>query len=162
MRLELELELDDHPGALMKALEPISQHGGNIHNIFHNREETNKKTIPVKITLDVDGEEALSEMERGLREKKIRIRRIGRITKKYGTDMILLGHAIDTDIRDTLDRINSRETTVTQLDVKMADPKQPSSVYLRLESENMEQHQQALGRLKEIAKEKKLQAIEPV
>jgi len=162
MRIELELELDDHPGALMKALEPIAQSGGNIHNIFHNREESNKKTLPVKITLDVDGEESLSGMERGLRENKIKIRRIGRITKKYGTDMILLGHAIDTDIRDTLDRINSRETTVTQLDVKMADPKQPSSAYLQIESENMGHHQKALERLKAIAKEKKLQIIEPV
>ncbi len=162
MKVELELELEDAPGALITALVPISEHGGNIHNIFHNREDTGRKLVPVKITFDIESESALGEIERGLREKKIRVKRIGRITKKHSTDMILTGHVIDTDIKDTLDRVNNRQAKVTQLDVKMADPKQPSSVYLRIESENMENHKKATAALLEIAKEKNLQVIEPL
>ncbi|MFD1525915.1 amino acid-binding protein, partial [Halolamina salina] len=33
----LRLELDDEPGELAAALEPIAEHGGNLLSVFHER-----------------------------------------------------------------------------------------------------------------------------
>jgi ACT domain-containing protein len=54
---------------------------------------------------------------------------------KKSFSAILIGHVIDTDIRDTLDRINSLGM-VSSIDVVMPAPDKKSSVLLEIEADD--------------------------
>ena len=54
MKIDMKLELKDVPGTLIKVIEPISQHGGNIRSVLHLR--TGMDLVPVEILFEVPDE----------------------------------------------------------------------------------------------------------
>jgi ACT domain-containing protein len=53
----VRLELVDEPGALLNALEPIADNGGNLLSIFHERGNlTPRGHIPVEVDLEATPE----------------------------------------------------------------------------------------------------------
>jgi len=137
MKIDMQLALKDVPGSLLRALEPISSHGGNIISVLHSRGE--KERVEVKVTFKIADQESLDlirkEMEkRGIQVSDIRVEGKRYYSKKI-LSFILVGHVIDTDVRDTIDRINE-VGLVSDIDVVMPSPEQKSSVMMSVEVDN--------------------------
>ncbi len=134
MKVYMVLELEDVPGSLIRALEPISSHGGNIMSVFHSRGK--KEEVDVQITFSVADESSLDLMKKSLEKRRIRVKRIELEGKRYYSKktvaFILVGHVIDKNIQDTIDRINEIGL-VSDVDVMMPDPSEKSSVWIKVD-----------------------------
>jgi len=74
----MKLEMRDAPGQLVAALRPISEVGGNIIAVIHQRNEKSDKgdTLSVQIVLELP-DNRLSDLVRLIREQGVNILRIG-------------------------------------------------------------------------------------
>lgn len=107
MRMNLVLELLDVPGQLLSVLKPISNLGANLVTVIHQREDKSESgRIPVQLTLEGEREN-LSLIIETLKEMDIYIMEIDGVFRKEKITTILSGHILDTDIRDTIEEINS-------------------------------------------------------
>lgn len=159
MKVDMLLELKDVPGSLIRALEPISNHGGNIISVLHSREEKNH--VSVQIIFNVHDQSSLDLIKKSLQDEKIRILEIKVEGRKYYSkktiSFILVGHVIDTDIRDTIDRINTIGL-VSDIDVVMPSPEERSSVIMNVDVDEKQSNE--LNKLiNEICDEKKFLLI---
>lgn len=144
----MRLELRDVPGSLLRALEPIALHGGNIVNIVHSR--SGREIVEVEIGFTVKDQEDLNQIRRDLQKNSIRYSEITLEGKKYyskkSVSAIMVGHVIDEDIRDTIDKINE-VGLVSSIDVIMPSPEEKSSVMMNIEVDNSR-----LSKLNEVLK----------
>jgi ACT domain-containing protein len=134
MIVTMQLELRDVPGSLIGALEPVSSHGGNILSVMHSRREGRR--VVVQVVFKIGDMRMLELLKKSLRQRNIRATRVSIEGKRYYAravvDYMLVGHVIDTDLRDTIDRIN-RIGLVSDIDVVMPSPEDKSSVLLHVE-----------------------------
>lgn len=141
----MRLELKDVPGSLLRVLEPISMHGGNIISVLHSRGE--KDLVVVWIGFTIKDQESLDLIKKDLKKHKVRLSEMlvegKRYYSKKSLSIILIGHIIDTDIQDTVDRINN-VGLVSGMDVVMPSPEERSSVLINIDVDN--------GRLKNLNK----------
>lgn len=156
MKIDMKLELRDVPGTLINAIEPISRHGGNIRSVLHLR--TGKNFVPVEIIFKVPDESSLEVIKKSLEKRKIHISEIKVEGRKYYEkethSFLLIGHVIDTNIMDTVDRLNE-VGMVSNLDVLMPSPDENSSVMMSVDVDK--EHRETLfSVLDEICAEKKL------
>ncbi|AAM02766.1 ACT domain-containing protein [Methanopyrus kandleri] len=158
-RFELDVVLPDKPGQLVKVLEPLSKIGGNVISISHSRDGDRARVhIVFEATEDVAREYSrrISELE------GVKILRFGR-GPGHETDVVLIGHIVDTDIKDTIDRVNAIQgARVVDVDLEMPDPERESSAGFTLIYEDEEALRKAVQTIEEIAEEKDLVAIFPV
>jgi ACT domain-containing protein len=155
----LDIVLKDVPGQLVKALEPISAHGGNIISIVHLRETITGGRVPVHVTFEVEDDKKLSNILEELENKDIWVSKLGEIKKKEKITAVLIGHIVDTDLRDTVDRINEVEgAMVADVSLSMPHPEKESSAKIDIEVIG-EAKEKALQRLEQIASEKSLFVI---
>lgn len=161
MKISFDLVLKDVPGQLVKALEPISQFGGNIISIVHLREEATKgDRIPVHVTLEIEDSGRLDKIVNELEKRDIWVSKIGEVKKKEKITVMLIGHIVDTDVRDTIDRINEIPgVMVADVSLAMPDPAKESSARMDIEVSGSKKAKIAMERLEEIAKEKNLLVI---
>ncbi|RLI94157.1 MAG: hypothetical protein DRO92_03270 [Candidatus Altiarchaeales archaeon] len=156
MKVEMELELKDVPGSLLKALEPISMHGGNIKSVLHYRSE--RDLVKVKIVFEIKDRMSFDLIQKALKERRIHISRITIEGRKYyekkTISFILIGHVIDTDIRDTIDNINEIGC-VSDVDIIMPDPNERSSVLMKADIDN-EKMDKTISIIESICKNKNL------
>ena len=159
----LRLELVDEPGALLRSLRPIAEHGGNLLSIFHERGNvTPRGHIPV----EVDVEATPDRFERiidSLRDAGINVIQAGTERYSEALTVILSGDVIDTDLSDTLSRIReSANATVTDVSVTAPEGTAAvSSARLGISAE-AGATEQVLERLRAIAAEKDLCLVEPL
>lgn len=158
----VKLELVDEPGELLRALRPISNEGGNLLSIFHER---GKKTPRGHIPVEVDIEATPPQFERivnALQSAGVNV--IEADSEQYQGELtiVLVGHLVDTDLSDTLQRIQeSGEVSIT--DVALSTPfdtNNITSARLRLSARegNIDD---ILPAIREITDEKNLEFIEP-
>ncbi|NOZ59217.1 MAG: ACT domain-containing protein [Euryarchaeota archaeon] len=162
MRVSLDLELKDEPGQLLLALEPISKYGGNVISIIHLREEEKLRAgrVPVHFTIDVPDEESLERMVRELEERGVRVTKLGEVTKKERITLLMIGHVVDTDLRDTIDRINELEgVMVSDLSLAMPHPEKESSAIVDIEVSATVDKRKVMERVYHIAREKDLEIV---
>lgn len=159
MKVDMILELRDVPGSLLRALEPISGHGGNIISVLHLRGE--KELVPVQITFRVADQSSLNLIKNSLEKQNMHISEIKVEGKKYyakrSLSFMLVGHVIDTDIRDTIDRINTIGL-VSDVDVVMPSPEEKSSVMMNVDVDE-EKNGSLIKLVEEICDEKKFLLI---
>ena len=159
MKIDMTLELKDIPGTLIEAIEPVSRHGGNIRSVLHLR--TGSGPVPVEIIFEVPDELSLNLIKNSLEERKIRISEIKVEGKKYYEkethSFMLVGHVIDTDILDTIDRLNE-VGMVSDLDVLMPSPDEKSSVMMNVDVDK-EHSKKLMDVMDEISTEKQLLSI---
>ena len=74
MKVDMKLSLKDVPGSLLRALEPISVHGGNIISVLHSRGE--KELVSVQISFKIKDQLALDLIKRDLKGQNIRVSEI--------------------------------------------------------------------------------------
>jgi ACT domain-containing protein len=161
MKMNLVLELLDIPGQLLSVLEPISGLGTNLVTVIHQRDLKNEKgMIPVQITLEGEQENLNIVIEK-LNEMGITILESDGVVRKERLSTILIGHVIDTDIRDTMDRINELEgTSVVDLEVKLIEELE-SSAMIVVEAD-FGKKSIVFNRIQDIANEKNLLVVNEV
>lgn len=147
----------------MRALEPISENGGNLLAIFHERGNvTPRGHIPVEVDLEATPER-FEAIVTGLRDAGINVVQAG--TERYSDELtvVLSGHVIDTDLSDTVSRIQE-EANATVTDVSLSMPEgsaDTSSARMRLGIAAGET-ERTLDVIRTIAAEKDFTVIEPL
>jgi len=161
MKMNLVLELQDVPGQLVSVLEPISDFGTNLVTVIHQREYKNERgMIPVQITLEGERDNIKQVIEK-LNEINITILEIDGVVVKEKISTILIGHIIDTDIKDTMDKLNSiKGVSVVGLDIKLKGELE-SSAMIVVESDP-DKKEIVLNKINKIAIEKNLLAVNEV
>ena len=158
----IRLELADEPGELLNALSPIADNGGNLLSIFHERGNiTPRGRIPVEVDLECHPEQFETIVD-ALREAGMNV--VQAVREEYGEELtvLLVGHVIDTDLSDTLERIQSTaDASVTDLALSAPEGTEDvSSARLRIAT-SADRTEDALAAVREIAEEKELHVIEP-
>jgi len=156
MKINMKIFLKDAPGSLIKAIEPISSNNANIQSIIHLHKFKENDEIPVEIVFEIDDIKSVENVQNALLKKGIKISEINIEGKKYYKKMsktiIMIGHVIDKNIRETIDRINE-VGLVYDLSVIMKSPESVSSCMLKIEYDEA-QERQINETLNEICKEK--------
>ncbi|GAB6879429.1 amino acid-binding protein [Halorubrum gandharaense] len=159
----VRLELVDEPGQLLAALHPIADNGGNLLSIYHERgNKTPRGHIPVEVDFEATPAR-FDDIVEALRDEGVNVMQAG--TEEYAEELTLLvfGHLIDTDLSDTLRRIEEC-ASASVADVSLAAPKgteESSSARLRLEARAGETAE-ALSAVRSIAEEKGLRLVAPL
>ena len=158
----VRLELVDEPGELLNALAPIANNGGNLLSIFHERGNlTPRGRIPVEVDLECHPS-AFDGIVDALRAAGINVIQAG--AERYSEEVVvvLVGHLIDTDLSDTLKRVETA-SEASVVDISLAAPEgtdDVSSARLRL-AVNPPHAEEALATVRSVADEKDLRVIEP-
>ncbi|SDY18034.1 amino acid-binding protein [Halobellus clavatus] len=159
----LRLELIDEPGELLRSLRPIADNGGNLLSIFHERGNvTPRGHIPVEVDVEATPER-FERIIDDLRDAGINVIQAGTERYSEGLTVILSGHVIDTDLSNTLSRIQeSANASVTDLSLAAPDgTSDVSSARIRIAAERGATDD-VLGKLRSIASEKDLRLVEPL
>ena len=159
----VRLELADKPGELLAALRPIADNGGNLLSIFHERGNvTPRGHIPVEVDLECPPDQFETIVE-ALRVEGVNVIQAGAEFYSEEVTAILVGHVVDTDLSDTLDRIEAN-ANVSLTDLSLSAPRgtgDVSSARLRLATREG-RTEDALAVVREIAEDKELHVIEPL
>ncbi len=163
MRISMDLELKDTPGQLMHVLTPISDLGGNITSVVHHHDKkTFRNTVPVSVILEID-EQTLGELQDGLERNGVTIVRVGKMRLRATTHILLIGHIIHTDLRDTIDEIDATGfAEVQDLSLSMPAIDGPSSAVITIMATGDKELKTSIGILRQIAERKDLLIIEPL
>ncbi|PSP99151.1 amino acid-binding protein [Halobacteriales archaeon QS_4_70_19] len=159
----VRLELVDEPGELLRALEPVADNGGNLLSIFHERGNvTPRGHIPVEVDLEATPERFEVIVE-ALRDAGVNVVRAG--SEEYSEELVVLlvGHLVDTDLSDTLSRIEDCGGASID-DVALSAPDgtdELSSARIRMDT-HAGAAEQALATVREVADEKGLDVVEPL
>jgi ACT domain-containing protein len=155
------MELEDVPGQLLKALEPIARFGGNIQSIIHQRErKTPTGKLPVTLVFEIKDKPRLNKVLAALRSKGIMVTQLGERVRALKTTALLIGHIIHTDVRDTIDRLNKlRGVRVSDLSLAMSELGKESSARMTITADDDKCTAAALQRLQRISVQKNLLLI---
>lgn len=163
MRLSMDLELQDIPGQLLLALQPLRDSKANIISVVHHRErKTPRGMIPVRFVIEMDRSK-LELLKNQLTSSGIAVVRAGEDRFIEAVSVVLVGHIVDSDLGDTIRRIDSTGfAEVMDLALSMPGIDEPSSAYLKIRATGKAEIQKSLTILREIGAEKKLLVIEPI
>jgi len=163
MRISMDLELQDTPGQLIHVLTPVSDLGGNIMSIVHRHDKkTFRNTVPVYVIFDID-ERKLEELQGRLEEHGVTIVRIGKMRLRASTHILLIGHIIHTDLRETIDYIdNTGFAEVQDLSLSMPAIDGPSSAIVTIMATGNDELKKSIEMLRDVAEQKDLLLIEPI
>jgi ACT domain-containing protein len=159
----VRLELVDRPGELLRALSPIADHGGNLLSIFHERGNvTPRGQIPVEVDMEATPPQ-FEEIVDALRAEGINVIQAGAEQYTEELTVILVGHIVNTDLSNTLERIQSA-TGANVEDLSLSAPEGDegiSSARIRLATRS-DGTDAALDRIREVAADKDLRVVEPL
>ncbi len=161
MRMNLILEILDVPGQLVSILSPIGELGANLVTIVHKREiKAEEGKVPVQITLEGERENLQAVTDK-FKEMGVNLLEVDDTIKKEKLSTILYGHIIDTDLRDSVDKINAVDgLVVSDLQLKL-DGELKSTALLTIELD-VGKREIAYDKVMEIAKEKDFLVIDEV
>jgi len=160
--IELEAQLPDKPGELLRFLKPISENSGNIHGIIHSHKEKKGGLVPVLVRFEIISEnkiKCLENIKQSLAQLNVKITRITDIPMIHHMTCILSGHVFRSNIEDIIRKLKKIKIQVHNLDAKLHDPDDISNVKLILEIPDEINDQIVAEHLKNIAKEKNLFVI---
>ena len=155
----LEVKLPDVPGSLVELIRPISQNGGNIYGVLHHHDKKINNMIPVDIWFELSEKQiqiSLENIKKDLIKKNIQIIKISVDAKNQILTFILTGHVFDTDITDTIKRLDSKNIKVLELQAKFTEVDEISSVMMKVEFPEIMTKFELINEIEKICKEKKL------
>ena len=159
----VRLELVDEPGELLRALEPIADGGGNLLSVFHERGSlTPRGHIPVEVDFECPPDR-FDAIVAALRDAGVNVMQAG--AERYGEEVtvLLVGHLVDTDLSETLSRIQGDGgVAVTDLSLSAPDgTEEVASARLRLAAEPGRTGA-VIDTVEAVAEEKGLRVVEPL
>jgi ACT domain-containing protein len=160
----MDLELKDIPGQLVNALVPISDAGGNLVSVVHHHaKKTLRGTIPIQVIFDIESESQLKALKFALESRDIKIARVNEAKLLEHRTVLIVGHIIHSDIRDTIDQIDKTGyAEVVDLAMSMPGISLKSTARIGINAEGKAEARKAMNLLREIAKKKDLLVIEPI
>ena len=163
MRLSMDLELQDVPGQLLLALQPLRDTKANIISVVHHRErKTPRGLIPVRLVVEMD-KSRLEAVKSQLEDSGITLVRAGEERFIEAVSVVLVGHVLDSDLGDTINRIDTTGfAEVMDLELTMPGVEDPSSAFLKIRATGKAEIQKALSILRQVGGEKELLVIEPI
>jgi ACT domain-containing protein len=163
MQVSMKLEMKDTPGQLVRVLEPISQCGGNIIAVIHQRDpESESDTLDVQIVLDLPAGRLPAVVDQ-IKALGVNILRIGEERLLHKRSLIMIGHIMHTDISDTVDQIDrTGYAEVSELSLMMPAISERSSARITLRTANRKDMESAVAILRDVAAKKELLIIEPL
>lgn len=161
--VSMDLELRDMPGQLVLALQPLSEFGGNIRSVVHHRDKmTPRGMIPVQVTFEID-DGRLDELVARLEENGVVVARIGKERLLETVTVLLVGHIVHSDIRETIDVIDRTGfAEVVHLSIDMPGIDKRSSAAISISATGESELNDALTLLNEVAVQKELIMITPI
>ena len=159
----MKLEMKDSPGQLVAALKPISDVGGNIIAVIHQREpDLDNDTLNVQIVLELP-KGRLDKLVTLLNEQGVRIQRINEERLLYKRTVIMIGHLMHTGFSDTVDQIDSTGfAEVSELAMSMPGVNERSSSRITIKAVSKQDMEAALAILRRVSNQKSLLLIEPL
>lgn len=159
----MKLEMKDSPGQLVAALKPISDVGGNIIAVIHQRDPgIDGDTLNVQIVLELP-KGRLDNLVGLLKDQGVKIQRIGEERLLYQRTVIMIGHLMHTDLSDTVDQIDSTGfAEVCELAMSMPAVNERSSSRITIKAVSREDMEAALAILRRVSQQKSLLLIEPL
>jgi len=159
--VKIVMELEDVPGQLLKALEPISRFGGNIQSIMHQRErKTPLGRVPVMLVFEISDKARMNKILNELRTMGVRITQLGEREGAVRSTVLLVGHIVHTDIMGTIDRLNGiRGVMVSDLSLAMGAPNKESAARMTITAGDEKRLRLAISTLRRAAGRKKLLMI---
>jgi len=167
MKVTMDIELKDEPGQLILALEPVSRNKANLISVFHyhkskNTIKTGGEKVQVQLVLDAKGC-VIAKIKEDMEKTGIRILRIGEEKYRETITVVMIGHVVNTDIRDTISRIDKTGIAeVVDMSLSMPDITKPTSAALKINAVGKEELKRTIRILKDIAKEKELLLVLPI
>jgi len=160
MKVSMSIELKDIPGQLVLALQPISDFGGNIRSVVHHRDKkTPSGRIPLQLVLEIE-ERNLSVLVDRLKERGVNVVRIGEERLMDSMVVLLIGHIVHSDIRETIDNIDSTGfAEVVELSLSMPGVDLKSSASVTISAVGTEELKDALAILEAAAEKKGIMVI---
>lgn len=155
----LTVELPDIPGQLMKVLIPLAESGCNIVNIRHIRENIREGKAQVEITFETENKLSVERAVEQIRNKGIIVIQFSPELETYRSVVILIGHVFMTDITDTIMKIMKNKVSVSEVDARITEIEEYSSVKMILQSNSKNELEKAMKAVKEICKQKNLYLI---
>lgn len=155
----LKVKLPDIPGSLIELIKPVSQNGGNIYGVLHHHDKKINNVIPVDIWFELSEELielSLENIKKDLIEKNIQIIKISLGSKNKVLTFILTGHVFDTDITDTIKRLDSKNIKVLELHAKFTEVDEISSVIIKVEFPEVMTKFESFTEIEKICEEKNL------
>ncbi|MCQ2962359.1 MAG: amino acid-binding protein [archaeon] len=161
MRMNLILEILDVPGQLVSILNPIGELGANVVTIVHKREiKAEEGKAAIEIALEGERENLQAVIDK-FKDMGVPLIEVDDAVKKEKLSTILYGHIIDTDLRDTVDKINDVEgLVVSDLQLKL-DGELKSTALITIELD-LGKRDIAYNKVMEIAEEKDFLVIDEV
>jgi len=163
LQVSMKLEMKDSPGQLVAALKPISDVGGNIIAVIHQREtDPESDTLNVQIVLELP-EGRLDKLVVLLKEQGVHIQRVNEERLLYTRTVIMIGHLMHTDLSDTVGQIDSTGfAEVSELSMSMPAINERSSSRITIKAVSKKDMESALAILRRVSKQKSLLLIEPL
>jgi ACT domain-containing protein len=159
----IRLELVDKPGELLSALRPIAENGGNLLSIFHERGNlTPRGHIPVEVDVECPPDR-FETIVAAVRDEGVNVIRAGAERYEEELTLLIVGDLVDTDLSDTLRRIES-STDAGLADLSLSAPQGrggASTARLRLATRTG-RIDEVFTLVREIADEKDLDVVEPL
>jgi ACT domain-containing protein len=159
----MKLEMKDSPGQLVAALKPISDVGGNIIAVIHQRDpDPDDDTLNVQIVLELP-KGRLENLKSLLKDQGVHIQRIDEERLLYQRTVIMIGHLMHTNLSDTVDQIDSTGfAEVCELSMSMPAVNERSSSRITIKAVSRDDMEAALAILRRVSKQKSLLLIEPL
>jgi ACT domain-containing protein len=159
----MKLEMKDSTGQLVAALKPISDVGGNIIAVIHQREpDQDSDILNVQIVLELP-EGRLDNLVVLLKEQGVHIQRVNEERLLYTRTVIMIGHLMHTDLSDTVGQIDSTGfAEVSELAMSMPAVNERSSSRITIKALSKHDMESALTILRRVSKQKSLLLIEPL
>ncbi|KAF5436051.1 ACT domain-containing protein [Candidatus Methanophagaceae archaeon] len=156
----MSIELKDIPGQLVLALQPISDFGGNIRSVVHHRDKkTPSGRIPLQLVLEIE-DRNLSVLVDRLKERGVNVVRIGEERLMDSMVVLLIGHIVHSDIRETIDSIDSTGfAEVVELSLSMPGVDLKSSASVTISAVGTDELNDALAILEAAAEKKGIMVI---
>ena len=163
MKISMDLELEDIPGQLVHALEPVSDFGGNILSVLHQRDKkTPSGRVPVQLVVEIE-EKRLDKLVDWLKGKGMNVVRIGKERLKESMVVLLIGHIVHSDMRETIDSIDSTGfAEVVKLSLSMPGVDKKSSASVTLSAIGEDELNEALAILEEATNKKDIMVISSI
>jgi ACT domain-containing protein len=163
MKISMDIELQDIPGQLVTALQPVSDFGGNIFSVLHQRDKkTPSGRIPVQLVVDIE-EKKLDNLLESLKKRGVNVVRIGKERLKESMVVLLIGHIVHSDIRETINSIDSTGfAEVVELSISMPGVDKKSSASVTLSAIGKEELKEALSILEETGRKKDIMVISSI
>jgi len=163
MKITMDIELKDIPGQLVLALKPVSDFGGNILSVLYQRDKkTPTGRVPIELVIDIE-ERKLDGLLEQLKERGVSVVRTGKERLKESIVVLLIGHIVHSDIRETIDSIDRTGfAEVMGLSLSMPGVDEESSASVIISAIGERELDEALAILERTANEKGILVISPI